>query len=145
MPRVKRGTQATKKRRRLLKHTKGFMWGRKSKERLARQALFKAWTYAYRDRRTRKRDLRRLWQTKINAGARENGTTYSQLIGELSRHGITLNRKMLAELAEKEPAVFKKIVEEVHSTSSGRVHSTSSGRVHSTSSGRTGQGPASKD
>ncbi|MBU2101182.1 50S ribosomal protein L20 [Patescibacteria group bacterium] len=112
MPRIKRGTQAAKKRRNLLKHTKGFMWGRKSKEKAARQALMKAWTYSYRDRRVRKREFRKLWQVKINAGARENGTTYSRLIDALTKKNIGLNRKILADLAENEPATFKRVVEQ---------------------------------
>ncbi|PIR97940.1 MAG: 50S ribosomal protein L20 [Candidatus Colwellbacteria bacterium CG10_big_fil_rev_8_21_14_0_10_42_22] len=117
MPRVKRGTQAIKRRRNILKQTKGFMWGRKSKERQAREALLKAWTYSYRDRRTRKRDLRRLWQVKINAGARENGTTYSRLMDAFNKQKIVLNRKTLAELAQDKPETFKRVVEKVNPTS----------------------------
>jgi len=119
MPRVKKGAQTTKKRRALLRHTKGYRWGRKSKKKLARQALFKAWTYAYRDRRTRKRDFRQLWQVKINAGARENGTTYSRLMGAMKKDGIGLDRKILADLAENEPKVFKSFVESVSSLDKG--------------------------
>ena len=111
MPRVKRGTQANKKRRKLLKQTKGYMWGRKSKEKQARQALMKAWTYGYRDRKVRKREFRKLWQTKINAGARNNETTYSRLIDALTKKQIGLNRKMLADLAENEPKSFTRVIE----------------------------------
>jgi len=93
------------------------MWGRKSKERQAREALLKAWTYSYRDRRTRKRDLRRLWQVKINAGARENGTTYSRLMDAFNKQKIVLNRKTLAELAQDKPETFKRVVEKVNPTS----------------------------
>ena len=113
MPRVKRGTQATKTRRNLLKHTKGYRWDRKSKERPARQAVFKAWTYAYRDRRVRKREFRKLWQIKINAGARAHSTTYNRLIDALTKKNIGLNRKMLANLAEHEPETFKRVIERV--------------------------------
>lgn len=110
MPRVKRGKIATAKRKRILKETKGYRWGRKSKERQAREALLHAWTYQFRDRRTKKRDLRRLWQAKINAAARKNGTTYSRLMYALGEKNIKLNRKMLAQLAEEEPATFREVV-----------------------------------
>ncbi len=111
MPRVKRGTTHTKRRKNLLKAVKGYKWGRKSKIRLARPAMLKAGAYAYRDRRTKKRNFRKLWNIKINAEARANGTTYSKLINALKQAGITLDRKVLAELAEKKPAVFSKVVE----------------------------------
>jgi len=110
MARVKRGVSAHKKREKLLKQTKGYRWGRKSKERAARQALFKAWTYSYRDRRNKKRDFRRLWQIKINAAARENGTTYGRLIHALKQNNIGLDRKILADLAENEPETFSAVV-----------------------------------
>ena len=80
MPRVKRGKTATNKRERLLKHAKGFKWGRKNKYRAAKEALMKAWTYSYRDRRTKKREARRLWQVQINAACREHGLKYNQFI-----------------------------------------------------------------
>jgi len=73
--------------------------------------MLKAGSYAYRDRRNKKRTFRRLWNIKINAGARANGTTYSRLINALKNAGITLDRKVLAQLAEKKPAVFSKVVE----------------------------------
>lgn len=111
MARVKRGTTANKRRRKILRQAKGFRWGRKSKEKLARQALMKAWTYAYRDRRTRKRDMRALWQVKINAAARANGATYSTFISALKRKGIGLNRKVLSDIAVDYPEVFKSLVE----------------------------------
>jgi large subunit ribosomal protein L20 len=111
MPRVKRGTTHTKKRRSLLSKTKGYMWGRKSKVRAAKVAVLKAGAYAYRDRRNKKRTMRALWQTKINAGARELGTTYSKLINGLSKANVELDRKILADLAEHNPEVFKAIVE----------------------------------
>ena len=111
MPRVKRGTQHTKRRRNLLSKVKGYKWGRKSKIRLARPAALKAGAYAYRDRRTKKREMRKLWNTKINAAARQHGTTYSRLINGLKTANIQLDRKVLAQLAEHHPDVFAKIVE----------------------------------
>jgi len=110
MPRVKRGTTHTKARRSLLKKTKGYMWGRKSKVRLAHTAVMKAGSYAYRDRRNKKRSIRSLWQIKINAASRQLDTTYSRLIGALKKANITIDRKILAHLAEKNPEVFAKIV-----------------------------------
>ncbi len=113
MSRVKRGTRAVKKRRKILRYTKGFRWGRKSKERAAKEALLHAWSHAFRGRKERKRDFRALWNVKINAASRASGVRYSALIAGLKKAGIGLNRKMLADLAEHEPAVFKKIVEGV--------------------------------
>ena len=111
MPRVKRGVSARKKRSRILKETKGFRWGRKSKERAAKEALLHAWTHAWRGRKEKKRVYRRAWNVKINAGVREAGTTYSKLITALKKQNIKLDRKILADLAENEPDVFKKVVE----------------------------------
>jgi len=111
MPRVKRGTIATKKRERLLKYTKGFRWGRKSKERAAKEALLHAWTHAFRGRKEKKRVYRQLWNVRVNAAARAEGTKYSALIAALKKKKVRLDRKILADLAANEPAVFKKIVE----------------------------------
>jgi len=111
MPRVKRGTQHTKRRKTLLAKTKGYKWGRKNKIRQAKTAVLKAGAYAYRDRRNKKRSFRRLWNIKINAGARENGTTYSKLIAALKGANIELDRKILANLAENHPETFTKVVE----------------------------------
>lgn len=111
MPRVKRGTQHTKRRRNVLQKTKGMKWGRKSKLRLARVASIKAGAYAYRDRRAKKRDFRKLWNIKINAAARALGTTYSQLMHGLKTKNIELNRKSLAYLAEHKPEAFKAVVD----------------------------------
>ncbi len=113
MVRVKRGKSKLKKRKRLLKQTKGFRWGRKSKARAAKDALRHALTYSYRDRKRKKRDFRRLWQIKINAAVREEGISYSRFIYLLKEKHVALDRKTLAGLAEHEPAVFKKIVEKV--------------------------------
>ena len=115
MPRVKRGKIALKRRHKVLGQTKGFRWQRKSKERAAKEALLHAGVHAFHDRRKKKRNFRALWNIKINAGARENGLSYSKLIFQLKKSGIGLNRKMLAELAEKHPEVFKKILEEITS------------------------------
>ncbi len=112
MTRVKRGTTALKKREKILRYTKGFKWGRKSKERAAKEALLHAWSHAFRGRKEKKRDYRRLWQVKINAACRENGLTYSKFINLLKQKNILLDRKILADLAQNEPEVFKKIVEE---------------------------------
>lgn len=95
----------------MLKHAKGFMWTRKSKYRQAKEALLHAWSFQFADRRKKKRNSRRLWQIKINAGARENGISYSQLINRLKKAKIELDRKILADLAHHEPEVFKKIIE----------------------------------
>lgn len=111
MPRVKRGTIANKKRRKVLKATKGFRWGRKSKERAAKEALLHAESRAFRGRKEKKRVFRNLWSVKINAGARAENISYSKLIGALKKKNIKLDRKILAYLAEKEPAVFKKVLE----------------------------------
>lgn len=115
MSRIKRAVQARKHRKNVLKHTKGFKYGRKSKFKLAKDALRHAWTYAYRDRKVKKRTFRNLWNLRINALARENGITYSRLINGLKTKKIELDRKVLSELANQFPEVFIKIVEEVKS------------------------------
>lgn len=104
---------AHKRRKNVLKKTKGFKWGRKSKYKLAKDALKHALVYAYRDRKRKKRDFRRLWQVKINAGTREHGLTYSKFINGLKKANIELDRKILADLAEHQPEVFKAIVEKI--------------------------------
>jgi large subunit ribosomal protein L20 len=113
MPRVKRGKLAHKKREKILKQTKGYRWGRKSKERAAKEALLHAWSHAFRGRKEKKRTARRTQEVKINAAARGNGLTYSRLIGALKQHNIKLNRAILADLAENEPQTFNRIVAEV--------------------------------
>lgn len=110
MPRVKRGTIANKRRRNVLKNTKGYKWGRKSKERAAKEALLHAWTHAFRGRKEKKRTFRQLWNVKINAVVREEGMNYSTFIAALKRANVKIDRKILADLAEHEPAVFKKVV-----------------------------------
>jgi len=113
MTRVKRGVTAHKRRKNILKLAKGFKWGRKSKYKLAKDALRHAWTYAYRDRKVKKRDFRRLWQIKINAAVRQQSMTYSRFIEALKKSNIELNRKILATLAEKKPEIFTKIIEKI--------------------------------
>jgi len=113
MSRVKRSVQARKHRKNIIKHAKGFSYGRKSKFKLAKDALKHAWTYAYRDRKVKKRTFRNLWNLQINALARQNGITYSRLIDGLKKKNIELDRKVLSELANEYPEVFIKIVEEV--------------------------------
>ncbi len=111
--RVKRGVAANKRRKNLLKHAKGFKWRRKSHFRAAKEALFHAWSYAYRDRRTKKQDKRRLWQTKINAASRTHGVSYSRFISAMKNTQVDLYRKILADLAENNPTVFEAVVKEV--------------------------------
>ena len=113
MSRIKRAVQARKHRKNVLKQTKGFKYGRKSKFKLAKDALRHALTYAYRDRKVKKRAFRSLWNIQINALARENGITYSRLINGLKTKKIELDRKVLSELAKGYPEVFIKIIEEV--------------------------------
>lgn len=113
MTRVKRGTIAHKRRKNLLKQVKGFRWGRKSKYRLAKDALKHALSHAYKDRKRKKREFRNLWQIKINAATRERGLTYSQFIAKLKTAKIEIDRKVLSQLAEKNPKIFDKIVEKV--------------------------------
>ena len=113
MTRVKRGKIATKKRRKILKYTKGFRWGRKSKERAAKEALLHAWPAAFRGRKEKKRNYRQLWQTQINAAVRTHGLTYGKFIAGLKKQNILLDRKILAELAKNEPKIFEKIAEKV--------------------------------
>ena len=113
MSRIKRAVQARKHRKNLMKHAKGFKYGRKSKFKLAKEALSHAWTYAYRDGKVKKRSFRNLWNLQINALARQNGITYSRLINGLKNNKIELDRKVLSELAKEHPDIFIKILEEV--------------------------------
>ena len=113
MTRVKRGIISLKRRRNILKQTKGFRWGRRSKERLAKEALLHAGVHRFHDIRKKKRNFRKLWQIKINAATRQNGLSYSVFMNKLKKAGIGLNRKMLAELAENYPKVFEEIVKKI--------------------------------
>jgi len=110
MPRAKRGVVARRRRKKILKLAKGY-YGRKSKAfRPANEQVLKSLAYAYRDRRVRKRDFRKLWIARINAGARQNGLSYSKLMHGLKVAGVQVNRKMLAELAVNDPAAFAELV-----------------------------------
>tara|TARA_B000000460_G_scaffold226965_1_gene182221 strand:- start:98 stop:454 length:357 start_codon:yes stop_codon:yes gene_type:complete len=110
MARVKRGVTSRAKHKKVLKVVKG-QWGRrKNTIRVARQAMEKAMQYAYRDRRNKKREFKSLWIQRINAGVRSEGLTYSKFINGLSKSGIKLDRKILAEIAYDNPEAFKTIV-----------------------------------
>ncbi|MCX7616122.1 MAG: 50S ribosomal protein L20 [Patescibacteria group bacterium] len=113
MTRVKRGTIAHKKREKILRKVKGYKWGRKSKERAAKEALLHAGVHSFRGRKEKKRNFRALWQVQINAAARQNNTTYSKLIAALKKKNIELDRKILAQIANQYPKIFTKIVESV--------------------------------
>ena len=111
MARIKRAVNAHKKRRKVLKLAKGY-WGAKSKQyRTASEQVRRSLRYAYEGRKMRKRDFRRLWITRINAAARLNGMSYSTFINGLKKHNITVNRKILADLAVNDAAAFAKLVE----------------------------------
>jgi large subunit ribosomal protein L20 len=113
MVRVKRGVQSQKRKRNLLKHAKGFKWTRSSCFKAAKQALMKAWSYAYRDRRTRKREKRQLWQVQISAVCKENNISYSKFIAGLKKNNIEVDRKILSELANSNPEIFSEILAKV--------------------------------
>ena len=110
MTRIKRGVAARKRRKNLLKRAKGFDNRRSTNFVYARQALLKADSYAYRDRRNRKRDFRALWLIRANAALRENGTTWSKFAGLMKKNNTTINRKMLSELAVRHPVAFDNLV-----------------------------------
>jgi large subunit ribosomal protein L20 len=108
--RVKRGVTARAKHKKILKLAKGMQHNRTRSYRLAKQGVIRALQYAYRDRRNRRRDLRSLWITRINAAARANGTTYGKLIAGLKKADIELDRKILSEIAVSEPKAFTAII-----------------------------------
>ena len=110
MPRVKRGKTHLKKRKKLLKSTKGYTGRRKSILKLAKETSTKAGAYAYRDRRNKKRVARRLWQVQLNNAVRLHGLTYSQFINLLKKNKVELDRKVLSQLAKEYPATFEKFV-----------------------------------
>ena len=112
MTRVKKGVNALKYRRNLLKMTKGYRFGRNNKERSAQEAVFHAGAYAFAHRRDKKGDFRRLWNVRISAAAKALGHSYSKLMGNLKKKDITLDRKILSTLAQENPEIFKKIVEQ---------------------------------
>jgi large subunit ribosomal protein L20 len=119
MPRVKRSVHAKKKRRATLERAKGFRGDANSNYRKAKEAVMKADSYAYRDRRNRKRDFRRLWITRINAAARQNGMSYSQFIHGVQAAGIELDRKVLADIAVRDPETFAGIAEAAKAANAG--------------------------
>lgn len=110
MPRAKRGFKARRRKNRLLKHAEGFFGSRHKLFAFAQEVVRKAWVYAYIGRRLRRRDFRRLWITRINAGARLNGTSYSRLVNGLKNANITIDRKILSDLAIADPGAFTAIV-----------------------------------
>lgn len=110
MPRVKRGYTLRRRRKRLLKLAKGFRGPRGNLYRIAREAVDRALNYAYRDRRARKRDFRRLWIARINAAARLNDMSYSRLIAGLAKASIALDRKILSDMAVNDPGAFTRLV-----------------------------------
>lgn len=115
MPRVKRGTLHIKKRKKLLKSVKGYKWGRKNLLKLAKQASTKAGAYAYRDRRVKKRNFRRLWQTQLNRALREynENLSYSKFIHILKQKNIELDRKILSQIANEYPKVFHSFLKQL--------------------------------
>lgn len=110
MPRVTRGFKARRRRNRVLKLAKGYRGGRHKLYRTATEAVDRALVYAYRDRRTKKRDFRSLWIARISAAAKMNGTSYSKLMGGLNKAGVELDRKVLANMAILDPGAFTKVV-----------------------------------
>jgi large subunit ribosomal protein L20 len=113
MARVKRGVTKTKRRKNILAQTKGYRLARSRKERVAKEAIFHAGTYAFRHRRAKKREFRNLWSLRINAAARSVGISYSKLIGALKKKNIGLDRKSLAALAKDYPATFERVVKSI--------------------------------
>jgi large subunit ribosomal protein L20 len=111
MARVKRSVNAKKKRREVLEQAKGYRGLKKNTYKRAKEQMLKSLTYAYRDRRTRKRDFRRLWIIRINAGARQHGLSYNQLMHGLKLAKIDLDRKVLSDLAVSDPAAFEALAE----------------------------------
>lgn len=111
MSRVKRGVIKNKRRKNVLSQTKGYRFGRSTKEAQAKEAIAHAGTYAFAHRRDKKSDARKLWNVKINAGVRAEGMSYSKFIGGMKKAGIALDRKILATLAQKSPRTFKAVTE----------------------------------
>lgn len=113
MPRSVNAVAARRRRKQVMKHAKGFFGRRKNVWTVAKNAVEKAWQYAYRDRKVKKRNFRALWIVRINAGARLHGMSYSQFMGAIHKHGIELNRKVLADLAMNHPAAFEEVVKKI--------------------------------
>ena len=114
MPRVKRGTRGVARRKKVLAHTKGFKWRRKNVYKIAVDAMRHALVRSYQGRKQKKRRSRVLWQTNINAAVRIHGTTYSKFTGNLKKHNIALDRKVLSQIAQQNPETFKKIVDKAN-------------------------------
>ncbi len=115
MPRSRNKVASRRRRRKILDQAKGYWGKRKNVYKFAKNAVEKGMLYQYRDRKVRKREFRKLWITRINAAARQNGTTYSRLMGALGQKDIEINRKVLADLAVNDPKAFTAIVEEAQS------------------------------
>lgn len=113
MPRSKNAVASRARRKKVLKQAKGYFGRRKNVYTVAKNAVEKGLQYAYRDRKNKKRTFRQLWIARINAACRQNGVSYSQFMGQLHENNITLNRKVLAELAMNQPEAFKAIVEKI--------------------------------
>ena len=113
MARVKGAMHTRKRRKKILKLAKGYRGAKSKLYKTANQAVMKSLVYAYRDRKNKKRDFRKLWIARINAAARMNGMSYSKFMNSLKKNGIEINRKMLAEIAVSDPAAFAKLVEKV--------------------------------
>jgi large subunit ribosomal protein L20 len=113
MARVKRGTTAHRRRKLVLRQTKGYRWGGKTKYRLAKERLLKAWQYSFRDRKAKKREIRKLWQVQISSVLKEKGLSWSVFSHLLKTQNIQLDRKILSNLVQKELEVFNKIIETV--------------------------------
>ena len=111
MSRVKRGPRRAQRRKRILKQAKGYYGTRSRAHRIAKQAVDRSLSFAYRDRRQKKRNFRALWIVRINAAARENGISYNRLIEGLKKSGCEINRKMLADLAVRDPKAFTELTE----------------------------------
>ena len=113
MPRSVNHVASRARRKKTMKQAKGYFGRRKNVWTVAKNAVEKGWTYAYRDRKQKKREFRKLWIQRINAGAREHGMSYSQFMGAVNKKGIELNRKVLADLAMNHPEAFKSVVDSV--------------------------------
>ena len=113
MPRSVNAVASRARRKKVLKQAKGYFGRRKNVYTVAKNAVEKALVYAYRDRRNKKRNFRSLWITRINAGARQHGMSYSEFMGKLKKNNVSLNRKVLADLAMNHPEAFKAVVEKV--------------------------------
>ena len=119
MPRVKSNVVRLKRKKQIMKAARGAFGARSKLWRPAKETVERGWRYAYRDRRNKKRDFRRLWITRINAAARLNDITYARLIDGLAKAGVTLDRKVLADLAVRDPAAFSKVAEQAKAALAG--------------------------